>query len=95
MRLDKTIQQHLENLPLSIQSEVLDYVLYMEQKTGKQSSTDSERRKCLASALEKAAALNPYAEVDPITWVREQRDSALCTIGQSHCLFEHDGRFTT
>lgn len=73
MKLDQAIQQHLEKLPLTLQGEVLDYVLYLEQKTGKQSSTDSERRKSLASALEKAAAMNPYAEVDPIAWVREQR----------------------
>lgn len=74
MKLDQAIQLHLEKLPLTLQGEVLDYVLYLEQKTGKQSSTDSERRKRLASALEKAAAMNPYAEVDPSAWVREQRD---------------------
>lgn len=74
MKLDQAIQQHLEKLPLTLQGEVLDYVLYLEQKTGKQSSTDSERRKRLASALEKAAAMNPYAKVDPVVWVREQRD---------------------
>ena len=74
MKLDQAIQQHLEKLTLPLQSEVLDYVLYLEQKTGKQSPTDSERRKSLASALEKAAAMNPYAKVDPVTWVREQRD---------------------
>jgi hypothetical protein len=74
MKLDQTIQQHLERLPLSLQGEVLDYVLYLEQKSGKQSFNDSERRKSLASALEKAAAMNPFADVDPVAWVREQRD---------------------
>lgn len=74
MKLDQAIQQHLEKLPPTLQGEVLDYVLYLEQKTGKQSSTDSERRKRLASALEKAEAMNPYAKVDPVVWVREQRD---------------------
>lgn len=74
MKLDQAIQQHLEKLTLPLQSEVLDYVLYLEQKTAKQPPTDSERRKSLARALEKAAAINPYAEVDPTVWVREQRD---------------------
>ncbi|MDH4215972.1 MAG: DUF2281 domain-containing protein [Gallionella sp.] len=74
MKLDQAIQQHLKKLPLPLQGEVLDYVLYLEQKAGKQSSSDSERRKSLASALEKAAALNPYAKVDPVAWVREQRE---------------------
>lgn len=73
MKLDKTIQQHLEKLPLPLQGEVLDYVLYLEQKTGKPSPNDSERRKSLANALEKATTMNPYAEVDPVAWVREQR----------------------
>jgi len=74
MKLDQTIQQLLKKFPLPLQSAVLDYVLYLEKKTGKQSPTDSERRKSLASALEKAVAMNPYAEVDPVAWVREQRD---------------------
>ena len=74
MKLDQTIQQLLEKLPLQLQSEVLDYALYLEQKAGKQVPTDSERRKSLASALEKAVAVNPYAKVDPVVWVREQRD---------------------
>lgn len=73
MRLDHTIAQHLEKLPLSLQSEVLDYVLYLEQKTKKQSANDSERRKNLASALQKVAAMNPYAAIDPSAWVQEQR----------------------
>lgn len=75
MKLDQAIQQHMENFPLPLQSEVLDYVLYLEQNIGKQSPTDSERRKSLASALDKAVAMNPYAKVDPGAWVREQRDS--------------------
>jgi hypothetical protein len=51
----------------------LDYVLYLEQKAEKQSASDSERRKRLASALQKVVAMNPYAEIDPAAWVREQR----------------------
>ena len=74
MKLDQAIQQHLEKLPLALQGEVLDYVLYLEQKSGKPSTDDSERRKSLASALEKAATMNPYADVDPVAWVREQRE---------------------
>ena len=45
MKLDQAIQQHLEKLPLPLQGEVLDYVLYLEQKSGKPSPDDSERRK--------------------------------------------------
>ena len=73
MKLDQTIQQHLEKLPLPLQGEVLDYVLYLEQKARKQSATDSGRRASLASALERIVAMNPFAETDPAQWVREQR----------------------
>ena len=73
MRLDHTIAQHLEKLPLSRQSEVLAYILYLEQKTEKSFTSDSERRKLLASALKKVVAMNPYSEIDPAAWVREQR----------------------
>ena len=74
MKLDQTIQQHVEKMPLTLQGEVLDFVIYLEQKTWIQPAVDAERRKPLAIALEKAAALNPYAALDPVSWVREQRN---------------------
>ncbi|MDD5056393.1 MAG: hypothetical protein PHQ60_00880 [Sideroxydans sp.] len=74
MKLDQAIQHHLESMPLSLQSEVLDYVLYLEQKAGKLQPDENVRRKSLARALEKVAAMNPYAGVDPNAWVREQRE---------------------
>jgi hypothetical protein len=74
MKLDQAIQQHVEKFSLPLQGEVLDYVLYLEQKAAKQSATDSERRQSLARVLEKVVAMNPYAEVDPAAWVREQRE---------------------
>ena len=78
MKLEQTIQQHLEKLPLPLQGEVLDYVLYLEQKSRKQSATNSGGRARLASALEQLVAINPFAEIDPATWEREQRhDRAL------------------
>jgi hypothetical protein len=80
MKLDLAITQHLEKLPLSSQSEVLDYILYLEQKAEKQSANDSERRKHLASALQKVVAMNPYAEIDPAAWVRELKSGSLPAI---------------
>lgn len=73
MKLDHAIQQHVEKLPLSLQSEVFDFVLYLEQKTEKQSTSASERRKHLASALQKIVPMNPYSVLDPVIWVQEQR----------------------
>lgn len=73
MKLDQAIQQHVERMPLVLQGAVLDFVLYLEQTAGRQAPADNDRRNLLSIALEKVAALNPYAEVDAAVWVREQR----------------------
>lgn len=73
MTLEQTIRQHVEKLPLPLQGEVLDYVLYLEQKNLSVTVAESERRQSLSGALERAVALNPFAEVDPLAWQREQR----------------------
>lgn len=78
MQLDQTIQQHVARMPLPLQGEVLDFVLYLEQKSRLQPLIENERRMALASALEKAAKLNPFVDVDPIVWIGDQRgDRAL------------------
>lgn len=78
MKLEQTIQRHLEKLSLPLQGEVLDYVLYLEQKNKKQISPDSERRVRLAHVLEQVVAINPYSAIDPAKWTQEQRhDRAL------------------
>jgi Protein of unknown function (DUF2281) len=38
MRLDETIQQHVSQLPLHLQNEVYDFVLFLEQKQTTQTS---------------------------------------------------------
>ncbi|MCX7192417.1 MAG: DUF2281 domain-containing protein [Proteobacteria bacterium] len=73
MKLNLAIAQHVEKLPLPRQSEVLDYVLYLEQKTANLSISDSERSKQLTAALKKVVDMNPYAKIDPIAWLQEQR----------------------
>jgi hypothetical protein len=73
VKLDQTIQQHVEKLPPALQGEVLDYVLLLEQKIRPAPSTDEIRRTRLAGALEQLAALNPFTQVDPLVWEREQR----------------------
>lgn len=74
MQLDQTIQEHVEKLPLALQGEVLDYVLYLEQKARQHSADDRQRRVKLAGTLERLVALNPFAETNPTTWEREQRE---------------------
>lgn len=78
MKLEQTIQQHVEKLPLPLQGEVLDYVLYLEQKARQPSANDQQRRTKLSSSLERLVALNPFAKTNPASWEREQRkDRAL------------------
>lgn len=69
------IQRHLERLPPAMQNEVLDFVLFLEQRlaAGQRPSPDAERAARLDKALEKLAALNPFTEVDPEQWQREVR----------------------
>jgi len=74
MDLKKTIQEHVERLPLPLQSEVLDFVLYLEQKAKRQApSTEVEPRQQLAAALDRVMALNPFTGVDPQAWQQDQR----------------------
>jgi len=70
------IQQHAAALPLSSQSELLNYAVYLEQKAREKTPVTSPqaRRDRLTAALAQAVALNPFAEiVDPAAWQREQR----------------------
>lgn len=74
MKIEQTIQQHLEKLPLTLQGEVLDFVLYLEQKTHHQLQNDKQRRVKLSGTLERLVALNPFAVTNPAAWQREQRE---------------------
>ena len=48
MQLDEKIQQHLNLLPLELKAEVLDFVLFLEQKRERQAK---ERLKALMSTI--------------------------------------------
>lgn len=74
MKLEQTIQQHVEKLSLPLQGEVLDYVLYLEQKARQHSTDDQQRRIKLSSSLERLIALNPFTTTNPCVWEREQRE---------------------
>lgn len=77
MKLEQTIQQHVEKLPLPLQGEVLDYVLFLEQKARQHSTDNQQRRKKLSDTLERLVALNPFAKTNPATWEREQREDRI------------------
>ena len=72
--LNQTILAHVEKLPPALQSEVLDFVLYLESKVQRHASpTPAERRKKLADAFDQIVALNPFSGIDPRAWQAEQR----------------------
>lgn len=73
MKLEQTIRQHVEKLPLALQGEVLDYVLYLEQKARQRVTDDKQRRRMLSASLERLVALNPFAKANPIDLERELR----------------------
>ncbi|MEQ1637803.1 MAG: hypothetical protein ABL903_14050 [Methylococcales bacterium] len=74
MRLDEIIQQHAKALPLQLQAEVFDFVLFLEQRQTNQSViTDQHRKERLKKSLDKAVALNIFAGVDGVAWQNEQR----------------------
>ena len=80
------VQQHAAVLPLTLQAELLNYAIYLEQKThgGVSASPRQEQRKRLAEALDQAAALNPFGDIsDPGEWQREQRQDRPLP-GRSH-----------
>lgn len=74
MKLEQTIQQHVEKLPLPLQGEVLDYVLFLEQKARRHPANDQQRRTKLSSTLDRLVVLNPFARTSPTAWERELRN---------------------
>lgn len=73
------VQHHAAVLPLALQAELLNYVMYLEQKAqsvlpATTNDTKEQQRKRLAEAFEQAAALNPFNDIAaPVDWQREQR----------------------
>ena len=70
------IQRHLERLPSAMQDEVLDFVLFLEQRAAsceRANVSARERAQRVEAALESLAAMNPFVGVDPREWQRELR----------------------
>jgi hypothetical protein len=60
--LPQVIQQHLENLPLTAQGEVLDFVLFLETRLDKKIASP------LIEALDVVCKLNPFDGLDATAW---------------------------
>jgi hypothetical protein len=76
MSINQLIQQYVENLSPQLQAEVFDFVLFLEQKQIKQSTTlnySTERKQNLISAFDKLMELNLFVGIDGVEWQKEQR----------------------
>jgi hypothetical protein len=76
MNLADTIHQHVTNLPLKKQAEILEFVLLVEQHLQQATliTNDTARRQQLATALKRLCELGTLAGIqDPVQWQREQR----------------------
>lgn len=76
MNFPALIAEHAEHLRPAEQKEVLDFVLFLEQRERPRSSEfDAEERgRLLAEALRQLQAANPFKDVtDPVAWQREMR----------------------
>jgi len=76
MTLLEEIQQRLSNLPLDKQSEVLDFVAFLQERAGvaQSASMKSARKKRIKSALTNLASMGTFAEIaNPVEWQRQIR----------------------
>jgi hypothetical protein len=76
MTLAEQIQKQLCALPPEKQSEVLDFVTFLQERMRSKGSVseDSNRRERLKKAFETLAALGTFADInDPVDWQRQMR----------------------
>jgi hypothetical protein len=74
MTLLEQIQQNLQHLPPEKQSEVLDFIVFLQGRQPTSQPKPSVRPKKLQKSLLRLAALGTFADIkDPSAWQREIR----------------------
>lgn len=76
MNYPAMIAEHAQHLQPSEQKEVMDFILFLEQRTSQPKSDidNEERGRRLEEALQKLQAVNPFKDItDPVAWQREIR----------------------
>jgi len=74
------IAEHVQRLTPAEQKEVLDFILFLEQRAGRPlPAVDEDARDMrLAETLEKLQAVRPFGEIaDPVDWQSEIRQDRL------------------
>lgn len=76
MTLLEQIEQQVKRLPPEMQSEVLDFITFLQQRaqSAHSASASEERRKRIKKTFETLAKLGTFADItDPVEWQREVR----------------------
>lgn len=76
MTLLEQIKQQANALPPEKQTEVLDFIAFLNQRAqaARSSASKAERRKRLKAAFETLAELGTFADIaDPVEWQRQIR----------------------
>lgn len=76
MTLLEEIQLRLSHLPLEKQSEVLDFVAFLQERVVilQSTSLDSERKQRIKNAFSQLAELKTFADItDAVEWQRQIR----------------------
>ncbi len=76
MTLLEQIEKQLSILPPEKQSEVLDFIAFLQERARsvRSASAEEERKKRLKKAFETLAELGTFAEItDPVEWQRQIR----------------------
>ncbi|MBA4379248.1 MAG: hypothetical protein C0393_00900 [Anaerolinea sp.] len=76
MTLLEQIEKQLSILPPEKQSEVLDFITFLQQRaqSARSASAEEERGKRIKAALQTLAELGTFADItDPVEWQRQIR----------------------
>ncbi len=76
MTLTEQIQKQLNKLPPEKQSEVLDFITFLQERARSAQSAlaEAERGTRIKAALQTLADLNTFADItDPVEWQRQIR----------------------
>jgi hypothetical protein len=81
MTLAEQIQKYVNQLPPEKQSEVLDFIAFLNMRSSVSTATasDTERGKRIKASFQKLAKMKTFSEIaDPEKWQREiRRDRSL------------------
>jgi hypothetical protein len=75
MALMEQIEKQLTRLPPEKQNEVLDFIMFLQQRIQDPSaSNEAERSKRIKTAFQTLAELNTFADIsDPVSWQQQIR----------------------